>query len=465
MSQLRLDLSHYFDGIKARSKTISSVVKAAKTADKPIAFADPLAADLFNICYQTKPQIMKTNDPNDYNKILRAVAASDGFNTIKKDTQGSLIWSSIGAAVILDELSRQQDNPPKGDYPDGGDNGDGDPNDSGNENDGDDIGSNDKRNSVDQAVAKAKERLEDLKDGLGGKSVGRGNTLPTFADAAIESEQLVKLLANRRLSQLLKRVGRMRRHATFLPSLDVLDASEVTDINVGRNLPSVLPHELALLTGTEEEFRIFTEKYNNSELQQFKTKGATRSGEGPLIVCIDASGSMGMITEENSPLSWAASVAAAAYITSLKKKRAFAAIYFSDDAIRFEPTKQGTFDPDFFSKILRGYGGGGTDFESAWQRVIEMMKKSGSNNWRKADVLFITDGDGYIHSDWLKDKAKYSTRLFSFFVGRSAERMQRSALAKRLGEFSDMLSFLPVLDINAAEVVNETITRKKQASH
>jgi uncharacterized protein with von Willebrand factor type A (vWA) domain len=171
------------------------------------------------------------------------------------------------------------------------------------------------------------------------------------------------------------------------------------------------------------------------------------------------------LTEENSPLSWAASVAAAAYITSLKKKRAFAAIYFSDDAIRFEPTKQGTFDPDFFSKILRGYGGGGTDFESAWQRVIEMMKKSGSNNWRKADVLFITDGDGYIHSDWLKDKAKYSTRLFSFFVGRSAERMQRSALAKRLGEFSDMLSFLPVLDINAAQVVNETITRKKQASH
>jgi hypothetical protein len=42
--------------------------------------------------------------------------------------------------------------------------------------------------------------------------------------------------------------------------LDVLDASEVTDINVGRNLPSCSTgHELALLTGTEEEFRIFTE--------------------------------------------------------------------------------------------------------------------------------------------------------------------------------------------------------------
>lgn len=457
MSQLKLDLSYYFDNIKARSKSIQGAVEQASNQKSvnPIPHANALARDLFNSLYQVHPQIVKSREPNKYNEVLRAVAKSEGFKKLRKDTINQLSWSSIGAAIILDELQKSGENFKGEKYPQSGDGSDGEnpgnePGDSNQNGDGDQAS-----DGISQAIENAAERMEEMMEGL---APGNKGAIPTFDKSVEQTERIAQLLKNRYVSDFFKRIGKLRMASNFLPALDIGDPVEITSIETGRDLQKVLPQDLIWAAGDDEEFAVFAEKYTNHELLQFQTKSPKRSGEGPMIVCIDNSSSMHSMDR----IEWAKAIAGAAYLHALKKKRPFAAIVFNYQAFMYEPKTQGVLDVEFLNKLASIGAHGGTSFEAPWQKAMEMIRKqTNKNTWRKADVVFITDGYASISSDWSKEKAKYSVRLFSFFVGMTPESLEQQGY-NELASYSDMANAMPIIDADTATSVASIITTSKK---
>lgn len=58
-----------------------------------------------------------------------------------------------------------------------------------------------------------------------------------------------------------------------------------------------------------------------------------------------------------------------------------------------------TFDTKKVLDIAEKFPGGGTEFEPPLQEALEMIQKS---KYKKADIVFVTDGESHISDDFLR---------------------------------------------------------------
>ena len=162
----------------------------------------------------------------------------------------------------------------------------------------------------------------------------------------------------------------------------------------GNDLSAMLPTEIAMLSNSDSE-RVFYQRYATKQLQLFSgkspliTKKKTeihknkeqRLGEGPIIVCIDTSGSM---QGERERISKAMLLQLLA-IAKRKKRKCFL-ITFSVRAQTLEitHTRHWSAVRDFLSEYFTG----GTDGESMLNLALEAL---GTESFSMADVLIISD--------------------------------------------------------------------------
>jgi uncharacterized protein with von Willebrand factor type A (vWA) domain len=353
-----------------------------------------------------------------------------------------------------------------------------------------DIEESESNQNLDAAIEKAAEKLSDL---IAGTQAGRGDKLPTFDDAANQSEIMTQLAANANIMRILKMIGRFRLSANFLPAFTIGYPQETIGITVGRDLARTLPQDLGLLLGNKQEFGIFMDKYNKGALLNYKNKSVGQAGKGPMIVCIDDSGSMshGTYNTANSEYitrrDWAKALAIALYLQCVKEKRAFAAVVFSDNATLFEPKIKDKVDTEFINQVVRVFYGGGTSFNVAWDRSIRFFaNQSKTSKWRTADIAFITDGEGHMDQDrWIADKKKYDIRLVSFMLGAEEKESmsmwtEEEIVAKRyhhlyttgtpkhpnikqLADLSEAIMFISELSDAENKAAFNLVTKKKAA--
>lgn len=177
---------------------------------------------------------------------------------------------------------------------------------------------------------------------------------------------------------------------------DYTSKEEIVGIKIGNELEHVLPQELALL-GDEETSILFDKKFVESELMCFDLEGTslqtieqkeenlTEVNEvdkmGPIIICIDTSGSM-----SGSPETIAKAIAL--YISSRAKKqeRDCFLINFSTSIETLDLSgKLGIKQLiDFLGRSFYG----GTDVAPAIKYAIKKMTEE---TFKKADLLMISD--------------------------------------------------------------------------
>jgi uncharacterized protein with von Willebrand factor type A (vWA) domain len=177
---------------------------------------------------------------------------------------------------------------------------------------------------------------------------------------------------------------------------DYTSKEEIVGIKIGNELEHVLPQELALL-GDEETSILFDKKFVESELMCFDIEGTslqtieqkeenlTEINEddkmGPIIICIDTSGSM-----SGSPETIAKAIAL--YISSRAKKqeRDCFLINFSTSIETLDLSgKLGIKQLiDFLGRSFYG----GTDVAPAIKYAIKKMTEEA---FKKADLLIISD--------------------------------------------------------------------------
>lgn len=222
--------------------------------------------------------------------------------------------------------------------------------------------------------------LEHVSFGLHGPGTGSSTTSAGRSPARSLAR---RLHTDTRLKRIALLAGRFKRIAANKRRSKVHHGSdEVTSIERGSEFGRLLPIELLRLRHPWQRLALHRDLIEGGCLQYALT-GAEANGKGPLIVCLDKSGSM------DGPADiWATAVALALLDTARRERRPFGLICF-DAGIKLQvllPAGASLPDDALFVACT-----GGTDIGKCLERGLDLIE-SGPGAVRKADLVLITDG-------------------------------------------------------------------------
>lgn len=245
-------------------------------------------------------------------------------------------------------------------------------------------------------------------------------------------ELMKRIVRSPKVRELNKLLGRFKRLAFQRRYTRVTtEPQEVVDVTVGDDLARVLPTELAALTIPEREDEFYA-KYVQKRLLCYEMRGRETFGRGPIIICVDNSGSMSMgdggITREM----WAKALALAMAEIALKDRRTIEIVNFGSRNEIHKTVVEHTLPPaERVRRLIEAaetFFGGGTDFEAPLGEALDDVDKS---EFRKADVVFVTDGIADFSQAFEKRfkalKEKKGFRLHAVIIGGTDESLQKVA--------------------------------------
>jgi uncharacterized protein with von Willebrand factor type A (vWA) domain len=217
-----------------------------------------------------------------------------------------------------------------------------------------------------------------------------------------------RLATNPKLRKLAAVVGRMREQALALRRRPFERASEeVFEVRLGADLERLLPPELLALHHPVLR-RDFARRLVEGQLLSYALRGAEERGRGPMIVCLDGSGSMAGDKEI-----WSKAVALTLLEIARRQRRLFRFICFSSAetplfTLDLNPRERHEVQEDRALDVAEYFPGGGTDFETPLSAALDCL---GASRYRRGDVVLITDGECRVSPDWLARFKAEKTRL------------------------------------------------------
>jgi uncharacterized protein with von Willebrand factor type A (vWA) domain len=226
-----------------------------------------------------------------------------------------------------------------------------------------------------------------------------------------------RLATNPKLRKIAALVGRMREQALALRRRPFERASEeVFDVRLGSDLERLLPPELLALRHPLLR-RDFARRLIEGRLLSYALRGAEERGRGPMIVCLDGSGSMAGDKEI-----WSKAVALTLLEIARRQRRLFRFICFSSAetplfTLDLNPRDRHEVQVDRALDVAEYFPGGGTDFETPLSAALDCLRTA---RYRRGDVVFITDGACQVTPDWLarfkSEKERLQFSLYSVLI-------------------------------------------------
>lgn len=288
-------------------------------------------------------------------------------------------------------------------------------------------------NITESALVRALERIDEAADDITtwGTAVGTSIEDKNPGEKLDLAESLSK---NEKLKKLILLVGSLKEEMLGARRRSWSKrGAEVFEVTYGDDLGCLIPSELILLKNRMLR-RDFLKKYSEKRLLQYHLK--EEKGRGPLIVCLDGSSSMAGEKEL-----WSKALCLCFQDLARRQKRAFSAIVFSsrEAGLRVfsssHKKRWGLTDSDVL-ELATYFPGGGTDFEYPLEKSLELLEE---REFKEADVLFVTDGEAQVGSDWLRwfleKKERLRFKVFSVLIDLAGRETTES-----LGKFSDKIT-------------------------
>jgi uncharacterized protein with von Willebrand factor type A (vWA) domain len=179
----------------------------------------------------------------------------------------------------------------------------------------------------------------------------------------------------------------------------------------------------------------FDKDWAEKKLVQYRLESQPPKGRGPIVFCIDVSGSM-----EGDRDLWAKALFAGVAEMALRQRRWCTAIQFDNMVRRVDTFDPRALDPAYFMECVAYFSGGGTNFARPLGRALDVIAEGG--HFAKADVIFLTDGDALIPHDEIKRlremQAKNPVHVHGVLVG-------GDTTGESLRPFCDEVTVLPDL--------------------
>lgn len=206
---------------------------------------------------------------------------------------------------------------------------------------------------------------------------------------------------------------------TIVP--DITSKEEIVSFELGKDIDNVVPHELAYLNDPEMSI-LFDLKYVEGRLLCFSKSGymgieeiyeehissTSESARGPIILCVDTSGSM-----YGTPEYIAKAVAFSIAMRAFSQKRSVLLINFSVGIDVLELSPPAGIE-SLLSFLRMSFSGGNDMFEA----MNEISNRLHTDQYAKADVLFISDfimpPDEFSKYKYIKSNG---TRCYALIIG------------------------------------------------
>lgn len=304
---------------------------------------------------------------------------------------------------------------------------------------------------LDHAEQEASE-LENLRKGIGLED-GEWHSMSPEEKLAMANR-----LRTPEMKELAAVIGQMKRFALGIKQTRINDVPhEAYDVETGNDLRRILRPQLGLLATKETSYEFFR-RYSEKELLQYKMRGSEEVGKGPIVICIDKSGSM-----SGSPFNWAMGVAEALRRFAAEEDRDYYAMFFgsNNDRERFDfPEGKGPFEK--VMSFLGTVANGGTQFDGVLTEALEKASKSFDAQGKgKADIVFITDGMAHLDDDWIAkynaERERVGVRQYSVYIGGAYDMSRATGPAGLLTKISDAVISVSELKPESAKKIFEQV--------
>ncbi len=229
-----------------------------------------------------------------------------------------------------------------------------------------------------------------------------------------------ELQHNDNIKTLAKKMGRnyIAEHKKKQARIAKASKSEVHGTHKSDDIMRLLPNELVNMDDDTLEMlfyarlieqNLLTYELKGTSYQQGETSETKHKRTGPVVACLDTSGSM-----DGKPLHKAqASLLAIANILK-QEKRSLYVILFGDNKQIKEFAMYGAEDIAGLMMFLQQGFGGGTDYQTPLQRSWQLIENE--DDYLKADILMLSDGDCSLSDDFNRQLQQQKQQLdFSIY--------------------------------------------------
>ena len=229
---------------------------------------------------------------------------------------------------------------------------------------------------------------------------------------------LEQIRDSEKLKALSEIVGRYKQWAlSSQKSKTRRGIQELRGITVGNDIGKLLPSESMKLKHPTLK-KLFKKNLLEGQLDQYEYYPMSKDSKGPIVCCLDSSGSMYGPKEI-----WAKAVALGLLEIARYQKRSFFVVHFSsnwnEEVLHVNNfSKKNPYSILEVLDLAEYFEGGGTNFETPL--TAARTKITQSSDFKKADIVFITDGESVVRDEWLKDflswKKSSEAKIYSVLV-------------------------------------------------
>jgi uncharacterized protein with von Willebrand factor type A (vWA) domain len=374
-----------------------------------------LVEDLYASLYKAQPEVLEdTQAPEAHQRLIDQTMQSLSYDQLRASTRLNEVGSSIATLELAEQLRKQLPaGEPKRD-PD-------DPSDGGWEYLQGCKGAGEQGRAIRSMVREAKARTSETMEMLQALGCGSGAGGGGLAD--LQKADEVRKTMHRDSEEMRKIIhvgGRLRLGAATKAKTKLdREPEEAVDVELGNDLPMVFSDELACMGMGGAMATLAYARYAQADLFQARMEASRTLVKGPLVVCVDESGSM-----SGDRHVWAKGLVLAMLSVAKREKRAFAVVRFGSshecEVHRFDNSSE----PDTADLLaaLASFFGGGTSFARPLDEAMRLIEAAREGEaFNRADVLFVTDGacsldDGF-RREYRERKKATSASLYTIYIG------------------------------------------------
>ena len=260
---------------------------------------------------------------------------------------------------------------------------------------------------IEDSVRVGVDRLPDQLEEAEAHARGLGLSRDAMVDPGRRVELGERIMGSRKLKLLARLVGALREVAFEARRRRVTRSpQELHAVTLGAELEHLLPSELFGVRGSlgghaGRALRVdFLRRLAEKQLLQYRLEAA--SARGPMVVCLDGSGSM-----QGSKELWGKAVALTLMEIARRERRGCLALIFSSGGPLFEVELLARAGAGARSRVrdeevlrfAEHFPGGGTEFEPPLARALEAVS---AGRYRCGDIVFITDGHAPVSDSLLE---------------------------------------------------------------
>lgn len=236
---------------------------------------------------------------------------------------------------------------------------------------------------MDNSIVDATSEVQQVSEYVQAWGLGEGSDIKV--PFGLKRSALERIRNSRYLKEFTDMIGKYKECAVTEQKKKVkASAIEIKSVKVGDKIEDALPSDKLNLCN-EVTKKDFYRRMTQGQLMSYDKESQKQKNKGPIIVCIDLSGSMGGDKEM-----WAKALAVGILEVAQIQKREFACIPYDSHVRKTTVIHKDEISPDKIIGIAEESAGGGTDFERPLREASKLIEDS---NFKEADIVFITDGD------------------------------------------------------------------------